>query len=458
VKKSRWHSCNVLQAGPDSRHLWRFNTGGGKVALDSHQQLGVSDPMPARVGGRDWSALWQKKLNIAWLPAGQVFLRVARFPKCDAPELLSMVELQLEKLSPLPVAQVVWTVEVLPIESGELQTVVVIVVERAVVEEFLGRIESSGYLADRLELPALHQLIATPMDEDGVWVFLNPAEGRTVCLLAWWFGGALQTLSLLNLPPGGTGAASLSEELDRIAWAGEFEGWLQSTPPIHLVADDDVAAVFLPALNELRGERLDARRGPDPSALAELSARRSTQSQSIANLLPLEYATRYRQQFIDRLWMRGLGGLILVYLAGVLIYLGALQIRKHQKNRLDREVAALSGAYTNALQLKAKARILQDQANLRFAALDSLRIVSEQLPAELTLKSFIFSGGRKLTLSGEAPIDQQSRITEFNSQLNATTLDGAPFFARVNPPTINARSGNVATWNFDLELRTVETR
>src|SRR4029453_8431492 len=99
-----------------------------------------------------------------------------------------MVELQLEKLSPLPVAQIVWTAEVLPIESGELQTVVVIVVERTVVEEFLGRIESSGYLADRLELPILHQLIATPMKDDGVWVFLNPAEGKTTCLLAWWFG------------------------------------------------------------------------------------------------------------------------------------------------------------------------------------------------------------------------------------------------------------------------------
>ena len=91
-------------------------------------------------------------------------------------------------------------------------------------------------------------------------------------------------------------------------------------------------------------------------------------------------------------------------------------------------------------------------------ALDSLKIVSEQLPAELTLKSFVFSGGRKLSLAGEAPMDQQSKVTEFNAQLNSTMLHGAPFFVKVNPPTINARSGNSATWNFDCELRTTDTR
>lgn len=458
MKKPRWHSCNVLQVGSDSRELWRFTTSSSKVSLDSQQRLAATETVPARVAGRDWSALWQKKLNIAWLPAEQVFLRAARFPKCDPAELLSMVELQLEKLSPLPVAQIVWTAEVLPVESGELQTVVVIVVERVVVEKFLGRLEGAGYLADRLELPILHQLIATPVEGDGIWIFLDPAEGATIGLLAWWFGGTLQTLSLLHLPPGDAGTAILIEEMDRTAWAGEFEGWMTSSPRIHLVAEESVAAVYEPVLRGRTGEPVDARPGTQAPALAELSARRATQSQSIANLLPVEFAARYRQQFIDRLWMRGLGGLILLYLAGVLIYLGALQVRKHQKGQLDKELAALSGAYTNALQLKAKARILQDQANLRFAALDSLKIVSEQLPAELTLKSFVFSGGRKLSLAGEAPMDQQSKITEFNAQLNSTMLHGAPFFVKVNPPTINARSGNSATWNFDCELRTADTR
>ena len=56
-----------------------------------------------------------------------------------------MVELQLEKLSPIPVTQVVWSVHPLPpSRTATLQTVIVMIVERKVVEEFLGQLEGQG--------------------------------------------------------------------------------------------------------------------------------------------------------------------------------------------------------------------------------------------------------------------------------------------------------------------------
>ena len=41
-----------------------------------------------------------------------------------------MVELQLEKLSPMPVTQIVWSIQVLPHAEGNLQTVIVMIVAR----------------------------------------------------------------------------------------------------------------------------------------------------------------------------------------------------------------------------------------------------------------------------------------------------------------------------------------
>ena len=83
-----------------------------------------------------------------------------------------MVELQLEKLSPLPVTQIVWTLQVLPQAPAEnLQTVMVVIVERKVVEEFLGKLEAQGYLADRLEVPMLDQLAAASATGDGAWIY-----------------------------------------------------------------------------------------------------------------------------------------------------------------------------------------------------------------------------------------------------------------------------------------------
>src|SRR4029079_11532778 len=86
--------------------------------------------------GKDFRSLFQRKLNVAWLPPENVFLRVIQLPHSEFNETLAMVELQLEKLSPFPVAQIVWTIQVLPHTGGNMQTVVVVIVARNVVEEF----------------------------------------------------------------------------------------------------------------------------------------------------------------------------------------------------------------------------------------------------------------------------------------------------------------------------------
>ena len=455
MKTTRWHACNVLKVGPDGRQLWQFSTGNSQVSLNAEQPLGAAGPLPARLVTKDWRALWQKKLNIAWLPADQVFLRVVHLPKCEPGELRSMVELQLEKLSPLPVNQIVWSFEPIPQSVGELQTVIVVVAERSVVEEFLGKMESDGYLADRLDLSFLHQLIATRIDGDGAWLYVQLAESKTLCLVAWWYGGALQQLNLLNLPAGEAGATALGDQLTNIAWAGELEGWLTSRPTWHLVADEAVAAMFEPILRAWADEPIDVIAPLAPAALAALTAQRAARADSTTNLLPSDFSARYQQQFIDRLWMGGLGALAVVYVFGVLIYRGALYGLEYQTGKVQDQVSAMSGAYTNTLQLKEKVRILQEQLNLKFAALDCLKAASEKLPAELTLVSFAFSKGDRISLRGNAPVESQPKITEYTEALSKTIVNGTPLFARVNPPDIRI-NGNVANWSFDCALQPVQ--
>src|SRR5207244_9062973 len=112
---------------------------------------------------------------------------------------LSMVEFQLKKFSPIPVTQIVWSIHILPHRDPTLQTVLVMIVARDVVEEFLGKLEGEGYLADRLELPLLDQLHATAITEDGAWIFPQARSGQTSALVAWWCDGVLQNLGLVIL-------------------------------------------------------------------------------------------------------------------------------------------------------------------------------------------------------------------------------------------------------------------
>src|SRR5882724_9708174 len=180
---ARWHSCNILHTAPDANRLWQFDAKTGALNREAGSLSGVA--VSSGLTEKSWTSLWQKKLNVAWLPPENVFLRIIELPKSSFGETLAMVELQLEKLSPIPVAQIVWTLQLLPQAPAEnLQTVIVVIVERKVVEGFLGKLEAQNYLADRLEVPMLDQLAATPASEDGAWIYPALLNGQNAALVA----------------------------------------------------------------------------------------------------------------------------------------------------------------------------------------------------------------------------------------------------------------------------------
>ncbi|HZL13358.1 MAG TPA: hypothetical protein VFC85_04380, partial [Verrucomicrobiae bacterium] len=119
----RWNSCNVVQAAADANRLWQFESKSGGYVLAREAGSAPGQPLPPKLVAKSWTSIWQPKLNVAWLPPENIFLRVVELPKSSLEETRSMVEFQLEKLSPLPVAQIVWTFQILAQTSAEnLQT------------------------------------------------------------------------------------------------------------------------------------------------------------------------------------------------------------------------------------------------------------------------------------------------------------------------------------------------
>src|SRR5688572_16100390 len=143
---ARWHSANVLQSAGNQKRLWQFAIKGENPNLAREETKLPSEPLPPKLISKDWQTLYKPRLNIAWLPADKVFLRVVQLPPADTvQETVSMLELQLEKVSPLPVAQIVWTFELLPRREGQPQTAIVVIAARSLVEEFLGKLEGQNY-------------------------------------------------------------------------------------------------------------------------------------------------------------------------------------------------------------------------------------------------------------------------------------------------------------------------
>jgi len=195
--------------------------------------------------------------------------------------------------------------------------------------------------------------------------------------------------------------------------------------------------------------------------LAALTARRAAQAEPKANLLPAEFATRYRQQFVDSLWLRGLGAIGAVYAVGVAIYFAALSFQLYRVNRVESEVKGLSQSYTNAVQLKARLQVLTERQELKFAALDCWQKVAELLPETVTLESLNLIEGRQLKLNGTAPADEVNVVLDFVKAMRKAVVNGQALFDPNKGDAFNSGlnpGGATVRWNFGLELKRAEVR
>ena len=185
-----------------------------------------------------------------------------------------------------------------------------------------------------------------------------------------------------------------------------------------------------------------------------MTAKRAARSEPGNSLLPREFAVRYQQQFVDRLWGRGLLAALAVYAVVLAIYFVALTVFSHLTSRVETQAVAMSQTYTNSIQLKEMLGVLKQRETLKFAALDSWEAVAENMPAGLTLESLNFNDGKSISLRGTAPTEQVTAVTDFYDNLRKWKKGTQPLFDPVSSdgPRTQIRDAVSVSWNFDLEL------
>ena len=461
-RNQKWNDCNVVQVFPDLKRLWHFNVTDKQVAQKAKLNHTEEKPIPPKQVEQTWRQFLQKRLNITWLPAEHVFLRIVHLPKGeDLDETRQMLEFQLEKLSPVPVNQIVWSFEILPCPDPAQQTVLLALAERSSIEALLSDLEESGYQTDKIESPLLHPLSTISLDADCVRVHIQERDDDSFdCLISWHIAGWIQHVGLSKLPNTDQGAKLLVDCLNNTAWTGELEGWLAEVPEVRFIGGESVPLSWFEAAKAWTSKHVHNEPAPDEDQQAQTSAERATRSLSTTNLMLEDIRIKYRQQYIDGMWMSSLGGIALVYIFAVLLYFVALEWRRGENIDIQTGLRSKANSYTNAMQLQAKVNILQEQVDLKYYALDCLKVISEMMPDGMSLLSFNFRQGKVLTLRGNVQTDESIKVTDYHGFLIDAKFGENPLFSSVSDPTISNATGRrrstdapMSTWSFNCELR-----
>ena len=463
-KKTKWSSCNLLEPATEGSRLCQFSVSSKKVKLSGDLRVADLIELPAKVVGKDWSDLLSRKLNIATLPPEKVFLRVVELPECEPDELLPMVEFQIEDLSPLPMAQAVWSAEAVPGSTGTEgnQTVLVMIAERGVVEDRLDELEAANYLADRVEVPLLRELVPSEPREDGAHIQLVQGADSVLALVSWWFDGRLRDVNSFNLPDTAASRDELVEKINSVALAGEVAGWMPDEPACHLAKRGDVAADWNTALAKCFGRIREV----EPMSEVDLAtaAVEFTARTTAPGLMLEDYSARNRQRFQDGLWMQGIKGAVALMLMGLCIFFAYGSWLQGNLEDLNQQVKVQGLQYTNALSLKAKMQTLKKQEALKTAALNAWSEVAIGLPGELKFTQLMFSSdrtlegntSRKLRIVGTADDGKETFIDDYNlvlARMEVKGREGQKLFSSVSPgPSRKDPRKKLTTWSVECKF------
>ena len=463
-KKTKWSSCNLLEPATEGSRLCQFSVSSKKVKLTGDLRVADLIELPAKAVGKDWSDLLRRKLNIATLPPEKVFLRVVELPECEPDELLPMVEFQIEDLSPLPMAQAVWSAEAVPGSTGTEgnQTVLVMIAERGVVEDRLDELEAANYLADRVEVPLLRELVPGEPREDGAHIQLVQGADSVLALVSWWFAGRLRDVNSFNLPDTAASRDELVEKINSVALAGEVAGWMPDEPACHLAKRGDVAADWNTALAKCFGRIREV----EPMSEVDLAtaAVEFTARTTAPGLMLEDYSARNRQRFQDGLWMQGIKGAVALMLMGLCIFFAYGSWLQGNLEDLNQQVKVQGLQYTNALSLKAKMQTLKKQEALKTAALNAWSEVAIGLPGELKFTQLMFSSdrtldgntSRKLRIVGTADDGKETFIDDYNlvlARMEVKGREGQKLFSSVSPgPSRKDPRKKLTTWSVECKF------
>ncbi|MFA5689383.1 MAG: PilN domain-containing protein [Kiritimatiellales bacterium] len=357
------------------------------------------------------------------LSSGQLLLHVLDLPSTDDAELQSMVDLQIDSISPFPVDQLTVSFEVFH-QTEESSRILAVAAPRKTVDE-LG------------ELFKAHHVYIKSVDAEMLswWSLaadIRPHSGRALMILiehTEFFlvitdDGVPVCVRPLALFRNLADEEIQNELVEEFAYSLLFIETKYGSRPLDQILfrhEGELPAPLLKKMEARLGVPVQAQPLSDLTPLAEGIARRALDKETHhVELVPQEWLDLQRKRKMQRIGAVVTAAVLGLWL-GIIAIAGIIfSIRNAGFRRIENEAEQYAGPALRAQAARAEMLSLEKFADRSHSALECLREITVILPAGVELASFTYKKGEAVSLRGAS--DNTEPVYDFFQNLGKSEL------------------------------------
>jgi len=383
-----------------------------------------------------------------------LLMRVISLPTTDPDELVAMLDLQVDKISPFPADQMAYSYEIL--KTNAENTLLLLAMSQRTKIDQLGEIfKEKGVFIHSIDSRDMGwlQLLndAKYIDSDSCEIILiDDGIGFSLIIINRGIPLAFRTLH--------TQTDGMTDALDEIVYeitytlstlAAEYD--LEKATSIQYWTHAPIPSPMRTHLAEKSGLKINPHDLGELPPLSEGILRRTLKEQQRIELIPAEWSQLEQRKRIRKKAIQIGGKVLALWLISLILFFTFYKIREHQLEQIRNESLKLSPLAAKALQDSEKLHTLTVYTDRSDSALECLREVVRMLPqGDIKLASFGYNKTKGVSIRGAANND--SLVDDYLIKLTKSKL-----FDRVKNQS-SSRRQNKTLFSASLTIAPMEER
>ncbi len=353
----------------------------------------------------------------------ELLMRTMEFPTKDPDEITSMVDFQIDKVSPFPLDQLAVSHEILR-ETENESLVLMAAVKHQCIDAIGDTFVHKGIHIHSIDARILGWLYLLEKEKrlagDGCEIVIVD-DGIDFALVVMSNGVPLAFRSLPVPEDGGNLAGELADEIGYTLTTLDAEHELQAPETIEIWNRSEIAETTISALSARTGLAVRQNRLTLLPPLSEGIIERTQNKKIRIELIPREWVDLQKFKQLKKKFLISTAIIGVVWLAALITLTTVYQTRAIALKKVQKKEAALAPQADKAIENRKKLRALTSYADRSDSALECLREVTRMLPpGDIEFVTYKYNKNKGVTLRGTAESDDS--VYEFFDALTTSEL------------------------------------